>query len=100
MTYNDPNHEKFEDERKVHVNQWNDGAAGPVLLAIVAVLLMGGGLIFFINSSDTGPSGPQVTQNNTALPAPIIEEPAAPQPATPPAAQPATPPVDAPATSP
>ena len=100
MTYFDPNHEKFDDERKVHVNQSNDGNGGTIALAVAAIVLVAGALLYFLSSSGPGTVGPQMTQNNTALPAPVIDEPAAPKPATPPVAPLVTPPVDAPATNP
>lgn len=102
MTYdpNDLNRERFEDERKVHVNQPNDGMGGTIAVAVVVVLLLVGGIFFIASSSGIDPSGPQVTQNNTALPAPVIEVPAAPAPDAPPAVQPVTPPAEPPANNP
>ena len=99
MTYTDPNREKFNDERKVHVNQSNGGNGRAIALAIAAFVLVLGGLMYFLGNPGASTVGPQVTLNNTTLPAPVIDEPATPVPSTPQAAQSTTPPAQAPATS-
>jgi hypothetical protein len=97
MTYNDPNRDKFEEERQVHVNQSNDGMGGIIAVAAILVLLLVGGFMFF---SSTPGTEPQVTQNNTTLPAPGT--PTQPEPLAPvePAAPPLAPAPTAPATNP
>lgn len=93
MTY-DPNlnQDKFEEERAVRVNQTNEGSGGAFALAFWIVVLLVGGIVFFMSGTGTEKSGQQVTQNNTAPP---VIEPIAPPPPTPsaePPAQPVTPP--------
>ena len=87
------------DKKPINVNQSSESSGTTIAIIVAALVLVVGGFLYFGNNWNTAPDGPQVTQNNTTLPAPIIEEPAA----TPPA-QPAiplvTPPADAPATNP
>ena len=82
------------------VNQSSGSSAGSITLVIMAIALVVGAAFYFSNNWTSTPEGPQLTQNNTATPAPINEVPAAPAPATSPAPQKATPPADASATSP
>jgi hypothetical protein len=94
MTQYDPNHDKFDEERAVRVNQTNDGSGGALALAFWIAVLLIGGIVFFMSSPGVDTTGPQVTQNNTTAPAPAPIEPIQPPPAPslePPAA-PATPP--------
>ena len=60
---------------------------------------MVGAFIFFNYGYGPASDGPKVVQNNTTLPAPAIEAPAAPEATTPAPAQPAAPPA-APAANP
>jgi hypothetical protein len=89
MTYNDPNRDKFDEERLVRVNQSNDSSGGAFALAFWIAVLLIGGIVFFMSSPTTDTTGPQVTQNNTTAPAPI--EPIQPAPSAPSAEPPATP---------
>ena len=84
----------------LRVNQSSESSAGSLAFIIIGIVLVAGAFIFFTTDWTSTPGGPQVTQNNTALPAPINEVPAAPAPTAPPASQKATPPADAPASSP
>ena len=84
----------------LQVNQSGESSAGSIAIIVAAIALVVGAFIFFINNGQHATVGPQVTQNNTTLPAPINEVPAAPAPATAPASQTTTPPYSAPATNP
>ena len=90
------------DKKPIEVKQSTESSGTTIAIIVAALVLVVGAFIYFGNSS-TPTDNPQVTQNNTTLPAPVVEPPADPA-ATPPAAQPETPPVtppaDAPATSP
>ena len=88
---------KFEKDTDVHVNQAGDNSTG-IAIAIAAAILVIGALFFFNGSFDMTPNNPQVVQNNTALPAPVIEAPVTPEVTTPPATT--TPSADAPAANP
>ena len=88
---------KLDKDTDVHVTQASDSSTG-IMLAIAAAILLVGALFFFNGSFDMTPNNPQVVQNNTTLPAPVIEAPVTPQVTTPPATT--TPPVDAPAANP
>lgn len=90
MTHNDPNRDKFEEERMARANQSNDSMGGIIAVAVLIIVLVAGGILFFTGSSGTGPNEPQVTQNNTTLPAPTTE-PAQPEPIAP-STEPTTPP--------
>lgn len=94
--------DNYEKKPDLHVNQSSQSSGTTIAIIVAALVLVVGGFLYFGNSS--GPTdNPQLTQNNTTLPAPIVE-PADPVPATPPAAEPETapivPPGDAPATNP
>jgi hypothetical protein len=98
--------DNYDKKPDLHVNQSSQSSGTTIAIIVAALVLVVGGFLYFGNSS--GPTdNPQLTQNNTTLPAPIVE-PADPVPATPPAAQtetlpgtlPVTPPADAPATNP
>ena len=90
---------KLEKDTDVHVNQASDSSAG-ISIAIAAAILIIGALFFFNGSFDMTPNNPQVVQNNTTLPAPVIEAPVAPEVTTPPVTPPAAPSADAPAANP
>ena len=91
----------WDENRKVNVSSTGDGSTG--IAIIVAAIILVVGAFFFFNYG-YGPAGdsPNVVQNNTTLPAPVIEAPAAPEVAapTPAPAQPTTPPAEAPAANP
>ena len=90
------------DKKPIEVNQSSESSGTTIAIIVAALVLVVGAFIYFGNSS-APTDNPQVTQNNTTLPAPVVE-PADPVPATPPAAQPetapVTPPADAPAANP
>lgn len=88
----------FDKKPNFQVSQSSEMSAGTIAI-IVAALVLVVGAFFYFGSSSTPTDNPQLTQNNTTLPAPVIE-PAEPAPATPPAAQPETPPVTPPADAP
>jgi len=93
------------DKKPINVNQSSDVSGTTIAAIVVALVLVVGAFFYFGSNWDSTAEGPQVTQNNTTLPAPApAVEPPADAPATPPAAQPETPPVtppgDAPATNP
>ena len=94
MTYNDPNRDKFDEERLVRVNQSNDSSGGAFALAFWIAVLLIGGIVFFMSSPTSDTTGPQVTQNNTTAPAPAPApiEPIQPAPSAEPPATPTTPP--------
>ena len=88
----------YDEKPTVNVSSSGDGSAGIIVL-IAAIALVVGAFIFFNYGFSPSIDSAKVVQNNTTLPAPVIEAPAAPE-ATPPAApQPATPPA-APAANP
>jgi hypothetical protein len=92
---NDPNQRP-----DLRVNPASESFAGSLVFIIIGIILVAGVFIFLTTSWTSTPGGPEVTQNNTALPAPIIEVPAAPAPTSPPASQKTAPPADAPAYNP
>ena len=87
-------------KRDINVVQSSEGSGTTIAIIVAALALVVGGFLFFGNNSNTPVEGPKVTQNNTTLPAPVIEVPADPAPVEPPAAQSTTPPAAAPATNP
>lgn len=91
--------DNYDKKPDLQVNQSNGGSGTTIAIIVAALVLVVGAFLFFGNNWNTATEGPKVTQNNTTLPAPVIEEPAATPPAQP-ATPPATPPADAPATSP
>jgi hypothetical protein len=100
--------ENYDKKPDLQVNQSSGGSGTTIGIVVAALVLVVGAFLYF-SSSPMTTEGQKVTQNNTALPAPVIEEPATPVPATPPASAeppaqsatpPATPPADAPATNP
>ena len=94
MTY-DPN-----EKPEFRVNQSSESSNGTIAIIVIALALVVGAFFFFTSNWNTSPEGQKLTQNNTALPAPVIQVPADPAPVAPPAAQTTTPPVDAPAANP
>lgn len=86
------------DKKPIEVKQSTESSGTTIAIIVAALVLVVGAFIYFGNSS-TPTDNPQVTQNNTTLPAPIVEEPAATPPAQP-ATPLVTPPADAPATNP
>ena len=89
----------YDEKPKVNVTQTGGGSAG-IAIIIAALVLVVGAFVFFNNGFGPTTDSPEVVQNNTTIPAPVIEAPAAPDAATPPATEPATPPADAPAANP
>lgn len=88
---------KFDKDTDVHVNHTGDSSTG-ISIAIAAAILIIGALFFFNGSFDMTPNNPQVVQNNTTLPAPVIEAPVTPEVTAPPATS--TPSAEAPAANP
>jgi hypothetical protein len=87
----------YDDKPNINVSTGSDGSTG-IAIIIAAIVLVVGAFVFF--NYGYGPaSGPNVVQNNTTLPAPVIETPAASE-ATPPAAPQPTPAPAAPAANP
>ena len=91
--------DNYDKKPDLQVNQSSETSGTTIAIIVAALVLVVGAFLYFGSMSTPTPDGPKVTQNNTALPAPVIEEPAATPPAQP-ATPPATPPADAPATSP
>jgi hypothetical protein len=87
-----------DEKPEVRVTQTGDSTTG-IAIVIAALVLVVGAFLFFSTGFGPTKDNPNVVQNNTTLPAPVIEVPVAPE-ATPPATQPAAPPADAPATNP
>ena len=88
----------YDENPKVNVTTTGDGSTG-IAIIIAAIVLVVGAFVFFNYGFGPNTDNAKIVQNNTTLPAPVVEAPAAPE-ATPPAAQPATPPAEAPAANP
>jgi hypothetical protein len=88
----------YDENPTVKVTNRGDGSSGIALL-IAAIALVVGAFIFFNYGYGPASDGAKVVQNNTTLPAPVIETPATPDATAPAAPQPATPPA-APAANP
>ena len=88
----------YDEKPTVNVSNSGDGSTGIAVL-IAAIVLVVGAFIFFNYGYGPASDGPNVVQNNTILPAPVIETPATPEATSPAAPQPATPPA-APAANP
>ena len=86
----------YDENPKINVSSNGDGSTG-IAIIIAAIILVVGAFLFFNYGVGPTTDSPKVVQNNTTLPAPVIEVPAAPEATTPPAAQPTTPPAEAPA---
>ena len=91
---------EVEVSEPVRINRASEDSSGSLVIILVALAIFLGAFFFFMHNWNTAPEGPQVTQNNTALPAPINEVPATPAPAASPPLQTTTPPNNAPATNP
>lgn len=90
--------DNYDKKPDLQVKQSSETSGTTIAIIVAALVLVVGAFIYFGNNSAPTDS-PQVTQNNTTLPAPVIEEPAATPPAQP-ATPLVTPPADAPATNP
>lgn len=88
-----------DEKPQVNVSNRGDSSTG-IAIIVAAIILVVGAFIFFNNGFGPTTDNAKIVQNNTTLPAPVIEAPAAPEVATPPAAQATTPPSEAPATNP
>jgi hypothetical protein len=89
----------YDEKPTVNVSNSGDGST-VIALLIAAIVLAVGAFMFFNYGYRPTSDGPKVVQNNTTLPAPVIETPAAPEVTTPTPAQPTTPPAEAPAANP
>jgi hypothetical protein len=89
----------YDEKPEVRVTQAGDSSIG-IGIIIAALVLVVGAFLFFNNSFGTTTDNPKVVQNNTTLPAPVIEVPAKPEVVTPPAPKATTPSADAPAANP
>lgn len=89
----------YDEKPQVNVSNRGDSSTG-IAIIIAAIVLVVGAFIFFNNGFGPTTDNAKIVQNNTTLPAPVIEAPAAPEVTTPPAAQPTTPPSEAPAANP
>ena len=89
----------YDENPKINVSSKGDGSTG-IAIIVAAIILVAGAFLFFNYGFGPATDNPNVVQNNTTLPAPVIEAPAAPEVTTPPAAQPTTPPAEAPANNP
>ena len=89
----------YDEKPTVNVSNSGDSSAG-IAIIVAAIVLVVGALIFFNGGFGPNTDNAKIVQNNTTLPAPVIEAPATPEVATPPAAEPATPPAEAPAANP
>jgi hypothetical protein len=86
-------------EPEIRVTQTGDSSTG-IAIIFAALVLVIGAFFLFNGGFGTTTDNPDIVQNNTTLPAPVIEAPAAPEAATPPVTQKANPPADAPAANP
>ena len=96
----------YDEKPQVNVSNKGDSSTG-IAIIVAAIILVVGAFIFFNNGFGPSTDNAKIVQNNTTLPAPVIEAPApvieapaAPEVTTPPAAQPTTPPSEAPAANP
>jgi hypothetical protein len=89
----------YHEKPQVSVSNRGDSSAG-IAIIIAAIVLVVGAFVFFNNGFGPTTDNAEIVQNNTTLPAPVIEAPAAPEVTTPPAAQPTTPASEGPATNP
>ena len=62
----------FNKKPDFQVNQSSEGNGTTIAIIVAALILVVGAFIYFGNSS-TPTDNPQVTQNNTTLPAPVVE---------------------------
>ena len=89
----------YDDNPKINVTTRGDSSTG-IAIIVAAIILVVGAFVFFNNGFGPTTDNAKIVQNNTTLPAPVIEAPAAPEATTPPATQPTTPPAQAPAANP
>ena len=89
----------YDEKPQVNVSNSGDSSTG-IAIIVAAIILVVGAFIFFSNGVGPTTDNAKIVQNNTTLPAPVIEAPAAPEVTTPPAAQSTTPASEAPATNP
>ena len=89
----------YDERPQVNVTTKGDNSAGIAIL-IAAIVLVVGAFVFFNYGFGPTTDNAKIVQNNTTLPAPVIEAPAAPEVVTAPPAQPTTPPAEAPAANP
>ena len=89
----------YDENPKINVSSSGDVSTG-IAIIVAAIILVVGAFFFFNYGYGPTTDNAKVVQNNTTLPAPIIEAPAVPEVVTPPAAQPTTPPAEAPAANP
>jgi hypothetical protein len=89
----------YDEKPEVRVTQATDSSTG-IAIIIAALVLVVGAFLFFNNGVFTTSDNPKVVQNNTTLPAPVIEVPAKPEVVAPATTQTATPPAAAPAANP
>lgn len=89
----------YDKKPEVRVTQASNSSSGiAIIIALIALVV--GAFLFFNSGFDTTADTAKVVQNNTTLPAPVVEVPVTPDAATPPATQKADPPADAPAANP
>lgn len=89
----------YDEKPQVNISNKGDNSTG-IAIIVAAIILVVGAFIFFSNGFGPTTDNAKIVQNNTTLPAPVIDVPAAPEVITPPAAQPSTPSSEAPATNP
>lgn len=89
----------YDENPKVNVSSTGDGSTG-IAIIVAAIILVVGAFFFFNYGYGPAADNAKVVQNNTTLPAPVIEAPAAPELTAPAPAQPTTPPAEAPAANP
>ena len=70
--------DNYEKKPDLQVNQASDSSAGTITAIIVALVLVVGAFLYFGSNWNATTDNPQVTQNNTTLPAPVIEQQATP----------------------
>jgi hypothetical protein len=88
----------YDEKPEVRVTQATDSSTG-IAIIIAALVLVVGAFLFFNNGVFTTSDNPKVVQNNTTLPAPVIEVPAKPE-VVAPTTQTTTPSANAPAANP
>ena len=89
----------YDENPRVNVSSTGDGSTG-IAIIVAAIILVVGAFFFFNYGYGPASDDAKIVQNNTTLPAPVIEAPATPEVTAPAPAQPATPPAEAPAANP
>lgn len=89
----------YDEKPEVRVTQVGDSSTG-IAIIIAAVVLVIGAFLFLNIGLVITPENPKVVQNNTTLPAPVIEVPAKPEVVAPSTTHSTTPPANAPAANP